>query len=79
MILRAPPHCYLVALALVLVVGVASRVFHSGVALVDKYLGDALYAAMVYLLICLVWRGSTPIVRALLALALMLAIEAFQL
>lgn len=46
-----------------------------GVRLFDKYLGDALYAIMVYILLRLAGARHT----ALCAMALMLAIELFQL
>jgi hypothetical protein len=63
----------------IIVAGIASRVVHSGSALIDKYLGDALYAAMAYVIFRLVVR-SWPVVRvATLALAAMTAIELFQL
>ena len=32
----------------IITVGILSRVVHTGLVVVDKYLGDALYAAMVY-------------------------------
>jgi hypothetical protein len=70
---------YLIAITLVLVVGVASRAFHTGATLIDKYLGDALYAILVYLLLSLVRPSTVVWKRAALACAIMLAIEAFQL
>jgi hypothetical protein len=45
---------------------------------VDKYLGDALYAAMVYVLVSLVWQTS-PLRKAVLAMLIMTALEVFQL
>jgi hypothetical protein len=45
---------------------------------VDKYLGDALYAAMVYVLISLVWQTSR-LRKAVLAMLIMTALEVFQL
>lgn len=53
-----------------------SRVVHLGNVLWDKYLGDALYAAMVYEILRLVWR---PKALAVWAAAVMVAIELFQL
>src|SRR5260221_608401 len=60
----------------VIVTGILSRVAHTGFAVVDKYLGDALYAAMVYVILRLIWR-SAPL--AVWAMAIMTAIELFQL
>jgi hypothetical protein len=51
---------------------------HTGWILLDKYAGDALYAAMVYVLISLVWQTS-PLRKALLAMLIMTALEVFQL
>jgi hypothetical protein len=65
-------------LACIIGVGIASRVVHTGWILLDKYLGDALYAAMVYALISLVWRTG-PIRKAALAMLIMTALELFQL
>jgi hypothetical protein len=58
--------------------GIASRVVHTGWILLDKYAGDALYAAMVYVLISLVWQTS-PLRKALFAMLIMTALEVFQL
>ena len=56
--------------------GLLSRVAHTGFRLIDKYLGDALYAAMVYVL----FRLSGRIARVTLwAAVAMTAIELFQL
>jgi hypothetical protein len=35
----------------IIAVGILSRVVHTGFAVFDKYLGDALYAAMVYVIL----------------------------
>jgi hypothetical protein len=56
--------------------GILSRVAHTGFRLFDKYLGDALYAAMVYVLFRLTGRIAHVTVWAALA---MTAIEFFQL
>ena len=45
----------------------------------DKYLGDALYAAMVYAILRLLWRGLAPARLAVSAMAVMTFIELFQL
>jgi hypothetical protein len=56
--------------------GLLSRVAHTGFRLFDKYLGDALYAAMVYVLFRLTGRIARVTVWAAAA---MTAIEFFQL
>jgi hypothetical protein len=62
-------------LAAIVAAGLSSRVAHTGLLLFDKYLGDALYAAMVYILFRL-----TGIARvAVWAAVAMTAIEFFQL
>ena len=42
----------------IITVGILSRVAHTGLVVVDKYLGDALYAAMVYTILRLFWRAA---------------------
>jgi hypothetical protein len=56
--------------------GLASRTVHTGFSLIDKYPGDALYAAMVYAILRLIWPAK-PV--AWTAMAVMTAIELFQL
>jgi hypothetical protein len=69
----------LLALGAVILTGLGSRLVHSGLLLLDKYLGDALYAVMAYLLLAL-WRpGTEPLRRGVMALAVMTALELFQL
>ena len=63
----------------IITVGILSRVVHTGQVVVDKYLGDALYAAMVYAILRLFWRAATPARVAVSAMAIMSAIELFQL
>lgn len=63
-------------LAAIIALGLLSRATHTGLRLFDKYLGDALYAAMVYVLIRLTGRIRRVWLWAGLA---MLAIELFQL
>jgi hypothetical protein len=60
----------------IVAVGILSRVFHTGFVVLDKYLGDALYAVMVYAMLRLVRRGGAV---AIPAMAVMTAIELFQL
>ena len=56
--------------------GILSRVVHTGLAVFDKYLGDALYAAMVYGTLRLLSRAAAS---AVCAMIVMTAIELFQL
>ena len=65
-------------LGAVVVAGIGSRMVHSGWLLVDKYLGDALYAVMFYALIRLAWRAPAWRV-AVAAMGVMTVIEFFQL
>jgi hypothetical protein len=67
---------WLLCLIAIVTLGILSRLVHTGLAIFDKYLGDALYAAMVYTLLRL--RCKTAPV-ALPAMVCMTAIELFQL
>lgn len=58
----------------IIAVGILSRVIHTGLAVFDKYLGDALYAAMVYSLLRLRWKAV-----AIPSMTIMTALELFQL
>ena len=69
----------LICLAVVIVTGLGSRMIHSGIELVDKYLGDGLYAVMVYLILGLVRGGDTPLRRAVSSMVIMTLLETFQL
>jgi len=60
----------------IIAMGIVSRVVHTGFALFDKYLGDALYAAMVYGVLRLLSRAAAS---AVCAMVVMTAIELFQL
>jgi len=62
-------------LAAIIAAGLLSRVAHTGWRLFDKYLGDALYAAMVYVL----FRLAGIARAAVWAAVAMTAIEFFQL
>ena len=68
------PWC--IFLAVIIPVGILSRIVRTGCVLFDKYLGDVLYAAMIYALLRL-WWTSRP--AAASAVAVMIAIELFQL
>jgi hypothetical protein len=60
----------------IIATGILSRVVHTGLVIFDKYLGDALYATMVYAILRLVWRTRSV---AAWAMAVMTVIELFQL
>ena len=60
----------------IIAMGILSRVVHTGLAVFDKYLGDALYAVMVYIILRLLWRSASV---ALPAMVIMAGIELFQL
>lgn len=62
-------------LAGIIVLGILSRGAHTGIVILDKYLGDALYAAMVFVLLRL--SGVRRV--AWWASVAMVAIELFQL
>jgi hypothetical protein len=63
----------------IIAVGILSRVVHTGLLVFDKYLGDALYAAMVYAILRLFWRAAARARLAVSAMAIMTVIELFQL
>lgn len=60
----------------IIALGILSRVAHTGFVLLDKYLGDVLYAAMVYAILRLFRKSAAA---AMYAGVLMTAIELFQL
>jgi len=70
---------YLTCLIIVIMIGIGSRVLHSGFIILDKYLGDALYAVMFYLIFSLVWPGGKPLSKACLSMVFVTVIEVFQL
>jgi hypothetical protein len=67
---------WLYCIAGIIALGILSRVVHTGFVLIDKYLGDALYAMMVYALFRLSLQAAAS---ALCAAVAMTAIELFQL
>jgi len=70
---------YLVASIAVIALGIVSRLVVTGSVLWDKYLGDALYAVLIYLLLA-IWRPRDPVwLRAVVSFALAFAVELFQL
>lgn len=66
--------CWL--LAAIVLAGILSRIAHTGILVLDKYLGDALYAAMLYVLIRLTGRIRRV---AMWTAITMTAVEVFQL
>jgi hypothetical protein len=67
---------WILCLSGIIAVGILSRTVHTGAAVLDKYLGDALYAAMIYVILRLIWTTAAV---ALPAMAIMTGIEVFQL
>ena len=65
--------------AVVFVVGIASRTQRSGLPLIDKYLGDALYAILFYLCWAIVWPNSSVRTRIVVTSVFVVCIELFQL
>ena len=59
--------------------GILSRVVHTGLVVFDKYMGDVLYAAMVYAILRLLSTKAVPVNVALTSLVVMTGIELFQL
>jgi hypothetical protein len=70
---------WFLCLAGIITAGILSRVFHTGLIVVDKYLGDALYAAMVYAILRIFWMAAKSSRLAASAMAIMTVIELFQL
>ena len=61
----------IISLAVIIALGILSRIAHTGWIVFDKYLGDALYAAMGYTLISLFFRDRTARWRAVVAMLAM--------
>ncbi len=68
-----------IGLFFAIAVGLASRRFPIGVHLWDKSLGDALYTVMIYFLVAIARPDRSPAALGAFALAISVAIEAFQL
>jgi hypothetical protein len=49
---------WVVCAVIIIAVGILSRVVHTGFAVFDKYLGDSLYAMMVYAILRLLLRPA---------------------
>ena len=71
-----PRKSWALCLVGIIAMGALSRLIHTGLVIFDKYLGDALYAAMVYAILRLVWMEAAVAVPAMIV---MTAIELFQL
>lgn len=69
----------IISLVTVIITGLGSRMIHTGLPLLDKYPGDALYAAMVYLIVSILLKAATPLRRAVVAMIVMTGLETFQL
>ena len=69
---------WILCLVAIVTIGILSRVVHTGLVVFDKYLGDSLYAAMIYVILRLWWRAAAVVV-AVSAMAVMTLIELFQL
>lgn len=69
----------IVVLGLIVLGGSGSRLMTTGSMVVDHYLGDALYAAMVFVLLLLFAPMRPRSTTALLAFMIVVLIEAFQL
>ena len=65
-----------IRLAVIVSLGILSRMAPTGFVLSDKYLGDLLYAMMIYAILRLWWTSGKA---AVLGLAIMIGIELFQL
>jgi len=63
-------------LVCIIAIGILSRVVHTGFVVLDKYLGDTLYAAMVYAILRILMWGKAVAVAAMI---IMIGIELFQL
>ncbi|BDC48966.1 hypothetical protein F183_A12820 [Bryobacterales bacterium F-183] len=63
-------------LVAIVAAGLGSRMVHTGWIVFDKYLGDALYAAMVYVIVRMAWPARLALG---IAAAIMVGLELFQL
>lgn len=68
-----------ILIVVIIIVGVFSRIIHIGSPIWDHYLGDALYAAMFYLIMSLFFGKEFIVHKFLLIFIFMLGIELFQL
>ncbi|MEM7133122.1 MAG: DUF2809 domain-containing protein [Chloroflexota bacterium] len=70
---------YILLVPIVVAIGVVSRAVDFGSIFIDKYLGDALYAILLYLGFSILWSRSPIGWRGWGALIVVFAIECFQL
>jgi len=69
----------IIVLSLIVLGGILSRLVSTGFVVFDHYLGDALYAAMVFVLLLLFAPMRPRFATALVAFMIVVLIEAFQL
>jgi hypothetical protein len=69
----------LLATCATVAIGIISRVVYADLLIWDKYLGDAAYAALFYLVAGLIWKDGTIAAKAALVAIYVVAIELFQL
>ena len=67
------------ATCLAVALGITSRVVPVGALMWDKYVGDAVYAAVFYLALSLIWVTAPRRTKMALTAVYVVAIEAFQL
>ena len=68
-----------ISLAAIIALGMLSRMVHTGWIVLDKYLGDALYATMFYVILRLLWLRAATRAVAIAAMTIITALEFFQL
>lgn len=68
-----------IMLGVIVLGGILSRLVSTGFVVIDHYLGDALYAAMVFMLLLVLAPIRARSTAALVALVIVVLIEAFQL
>jgi hypothetical protein len=73
------PCAWAVSLVCIVAAGILSRAVQTGFLLLDKYLGDALYAAMVYVIFRLCWATARPRIVGVTSAIATTVIELFQL
>jgi len=69
---------YLFAAIITIVIGIVSRVVQTEILIFDKYLGDALYAVLIYLIFRITFPWHPIHIHAIIAIVLAIAIELFQ-
>ena len=69
---------YSLSIIMTIIIGISSRVFETGNPVFDKYLGDALYAILIYLLLGFLWDEIRPIIKLIISTIVVLMIEIFQ-